>query len=616
MQPQLDVCLAVPPFHTLHYPPLGAPVLKTALLARGLTAQVVYGGFSLAARSGFEPYDRVCRAVKHPKLGERLYRSSAYPPETLVRMAEPEPLSARCQAMYDGLVDFIAPALDALVDEILALRPRILGISSSFEQNLASAALARRVRAAAPEVCIVLGGPNVAWPMARGLAEVFPWVDYFFSGEADVDFPDFCVRLIRQGERPAARILCSQPIRDMRTVFPPDFSEFFAALRPLQDAAVLPEWLPRYLMLESSRGCWWGARHHCTFCGLNGEGMGFREKPAETVLTEVAMLARWGVHRVRMTDNIMPRRYLQDLLPSLAQAEPHTKLFYEVKANLDDDELDVMAAGGLAKIQAGIESLSTSVLALMRKGLTAHQNIALLRSCGAIGMLVVWNILYGFPGETAEDYEATIALIPRLTHLQPPGSVQPIMIDRYSPFFNEPEAMGIGPIQPFPAYRALYPPEARLEDIAYHFEASYTTGLIGNQDLMDRLHAAVESWDQAWKKGRHPLLQVMMIATGAVVIDTRPIARQVLTPLTVEQLAALIHLERARPRARLDPALQASADWLLARDFVVEHEDKLLSVVVRPRPEAAAAVARAAGSAAAVPSRPDSRWSKDRQEAR
>lgn len=614
MEPQLDVCLAVPPFHTLHYPPLGAPVLKTALLARGLSARVVYGGFSLAARSGFEPYDVVCRAVKHPKIGERLYRNHAFPIETLVRMAEPEPLSARGQAAYDGLAGFIAPALDAFVEEILACRPRILGISSSFEQNLASAALARWVRAVAPDVCIVMGGPNVAWPMARGLAQIFPWVDYFFSGESDVDFPDFCARLIRQGERPANRIVCSDPIRDMRTVFAPDFSEFFAALRPLQDAAILPDWLPRYLMLESSRGCWWGARHHCTFCGLNGDGMGFREKPAEMVLAEVAMLARWGVYRVRMTDNIMPRRYLEDLLPALAQAEPHAKLFYEVKANLDDDELDVMAAGGIVKIQAGIESLSTNVLGLMRKGLTAHQNIALLRSCGAIGMLVVWNILYGFPGETAEDYEATITLIPRLTHLQPPGSLQPIMIDRYSPFFNEPEAMGIGPIQPFPAYKALYPPEGRLEDIAYHFEATYTTGLVGNQELMDRLHAAVKSWDEAWKQDRHPLLQLIEVAAGTVVIDTRRIARQVLAPLSAEQLTVLLLLERARPRARLDPAHQASADWLLARDFVIEHEGKLLSVVVRPRPKAAAAVARPAGSTATAPGRQDSRGPTDRQE--
>jgi hypothetical protein len=63
---------------------------------------------------------------------------------------------------------------------------------------------------------MLLGAPPAA---SRG----FPWIDYFFAGEADLDFPDFCERLIREGKRPAERIIRSEPIRDMRTVFTPDF---------------------------------------------------------------------------------------------------------------------------------------------------------------------------------------------------------------------------------------------------------------------------------------------------------------------------------------------------------------------------------------------------------
>ena len=31
------------------------------------------------------------------------------------------------------------------------------------------------------------------------------------------------------------------------------------------------------LLIETSRGCWWGERNHCTFCGLNGSSMSFDE---------------------------------------------------------------------------------------------------------------------------------------------------------------------------------------------------------------------------------------------------------------------------------------------------------------------------------------------------
>lgn len=595
----MDICFAVPPFHTLHYPPLGAPILKRACEARGFSACVVYGGIPLAVEAGFDAYDLVCRAIRYPKIGERLFRPYAYPPETVARLPAPEPLSAAEQAVFDGVAGAIAPALDAFVAQVLASQPRILGISSMFEQNLAASALAWRVKAAAPAICIVMGGANTAWPMARGLADVFPWVDHFFSGESDVDFVEFCERLIRHGERPAQRIICSEPIRDMRVVHAPDFSDFFAALRPLQEAGRLPGWLPRWVTMETSRGCWWGAKQHCTFCGLNGDGMDFREKPAGRALDELADLSRWQVDCIRMADNIMPRQYLKDLLPALARTEPRLRLFYEVKANLTEDQVDVMALGGVTKIQPGIESLSSHVLRLMRKGVSAHQNIALLRSCAGVGLSVVWNIIYGFPGETADDYEATIALLPRLEHLQPPQSTHEIHIDRFSPFFREPETLGIGPIAPAGSYRALYPPEAALHDIAYHFSAEYSTELLGNPGLRRRLHAAVTEWEDGWDKDPRPVLQLFAAGASTLILDTRRIARQPVTALTAERLAALRHCDTARARSGLTPALADAADWLLARDFLIEHEGSLLSVVVCPRADIAAVVGRSSPDASA-----------------
>ena len=596
----LDICFAVPPFHPVHFPALGASMLKRSCEARGLSARVVYGGFTLAALTGYEPYERLSSAIQYPKIGERLFRAHAYPPETVARLPTLEPLTDDQQALYDGIVEWVAPGLDAFVDQVLALRPRILGIASTFEQNLASAALARHVKAKAPEICIVLGGANAGWPMARGLADIFPWIDYFFAGEADVDFPNFCERAIRHGEWPAERIIRSEPISDMRTVFAPDYSDYFAALRPLQKAGILPGWLPRYVTMENSRGCWWGAKHHCTFCGLNKDGMSFRSKPAERVQRELAEVAGLGVELVWNTDNIMPLGYFTDLLPALAATGPHLQLFYEVKSNLTEQQVDVMALAGISCIQPGIESLSSNVLTLMRKGVSAHQNIALLRSCAGVGTWVIWNMLYAFPGESAADYEAMIGLMPSLAHLQPPTGAHKIVIDRFSPNFNESEAMGIGPIEPLRSYHALYPPEAAVTDIAYHFFGDYSTDLLRQPDVLERLKDAIAEWQHAWAHNAHPVLQLFEAGTSTLIIDTRPIARAATTRLSAEQLAALLHFERAHPRAGLDPALEASAEWLLARDFLIEHEGKLMSVVVRPR---AAIVAKVAEWTAGAPAR-------------
>jgi ribosomal peptide maturation radical SAM protein 1 len=583
--PAIDICLVVPPFESVHHPNLATAILKSACQARGLTSRVVYGGMMLAARTGLDAYDAVYDSPMKQRVGERLFRRYAYPPDTVAQLPEPHRLADQLQAAHDAIADAIGPALDELVEQVLILAPRILGITSGFQQNLAASALALRVKAAAPDIVIVMGGPNVAGPLGHGLAKAFPWVDYFFTGEADIDFPDFCERLISQGERPGARVIDSEPIRDMTTVFAPDFSDFFAALRFYQAAGVLPASLPRYLMAESSRGCWWGARSHCTFCGLNNDGMAFREKPAARMVEELAALGQWRVDAVMMTDNIMPRGYLDTLLPTLAESGAPLGLFYEVKANLTAAHVDTMVRGGIVAIQPGIESLSSDVLRLMRKGVSAHQNIALLRHCSAVGMQVHWNILYGFPGEAAEEYAAMIALMPRLHHLYPPGGWARIVIDRYSPYFRDSIAMGIGPVTPQLAYRALYPRDVPTEDIAYHFAGDYTTAFLDRPDLVAGMRSAIEAWRAAWAGPKVPALRLVEVGGAAVVVDTRSLAREPMAPLSAEQCDLLVKLEKPRVRDGLDPASAALVDALVARDFVIDHEGILMSIVVRPKAE-------------------------------
>lgn len=586
--PTADVCLVVPPFESLHHPNLGTAILKSACAARGLSTRIVYGGPLLAARIGHVRYDAVYDSPMRFRLGERLFRAFAYPSEQVIALSKPEPLPPDLHELELSLAPQIEPALDALVEKVLALRPRIVGLTSSFQQNLAASAVARRIKARAPEIITVMGGPNVAGPLANGIAQAFPWIDYLFSGEADLDFPDFCEAYLRRGELPRERVVVNEPIRDMRVVFPPDFDDFFAQLRPLQASGALPAGLPRYLMAETSRGCWWGAKHHCTFCGLNAEGMDFREKPAERVIGELEALKRWDVPRVMLTDNIMPGRYLVELMPRLADSPKRLGLFYEIKANLSEPQVDMLVQGGVVAIQPGIESLSSDVLKLMRKGVSAHQNIALLRHCSGVALQVFWNILYGFPGERADDYAAMIELMPKLHHLFPPSSATAIVIDRYSPYFADPVGMGVAPIAPQPAYRALYPSSVAVEDIAYHFVGDYRTELLDQPRLLAELRAAILAWRQSWADRKAPVLQLFERDGQPLVLDTRAIARAPLTKLTTEQHAALLHLHKARARERLDPDLARQAQWLFDRGFVIDHEDKLMSVVVHPRHDVAA----------------------------
>ena len=114
------------------------------------------------------------------------------------------------------------------------------------------------------------------------------------------------------------------------------------------------------------------------------------------------LVERYGQYtrRLSATDNIIPMKYFQDFLPTLAQLGLKLDIFYETKANLKDEQLRLYAMAGLNHIQPGIESFSTPVLKLNApKGTSALQNIRLLRQCKEHGIRAYWNYIFGFPGE-------------------------------------------------------------------------------------------------------------------------------------------------------------------------------------------------------------------------
>jgi ribosomal peptide maturation radical SAM protein 1 len=329
--------------------------------------------------------------------------------------------------------------------------------------------------------------------------------------------------------------------------------------------------------------------------------MQFRDKTAQHLREELEALAQWGVDMVYMADNIMPLNYLRNLFPALALIEPQIKLFYEVKANLSTANIDVLKRGGVVSIQPGIESLSSDVLKLMRKGVSAHQNVALLRDSRGAGLTVHWGIIYGFPGEAAAHYEAMIGLMPKIEHLQPPNGAHRIIIDRFSPFFRDPRGTGINEVSPIEGYRALYPSEVDTADIAYHFDGHYSTALLENPDLLGRLLGAVEAWKAAWISKPVAVLELFERGGGALVLDTRSASRQPVTKLTIEQHDALIALERPHKRAALDPALAAETDWLIEKGFIIDYEDILISIVVRPRKREDELAPQQSGHTAPIP---------------
>jgi len=601
--PCAPVIIVVPPAANLAFPALGPSILAAACRRDGVDAHVIYANAEYAARVGFDLYQRVGWSPLSSMVGEALMRAAAFgedggaleaamrgggegldavpifdAPDASLSRADLERMAARVPAW-----------VDATVSRILACAPRIVGFSSVFQQTLASVALARALKARAPEVLTVLGGPNAAEPMGSALAEVTDAFDHVFSGEADLVFPVFCKAFLANGERPSTRVVSCPMVGDMDRVPLPAYDDYFVQIRALQADDRLPPELPRWLHFETSRGCWYGEKHHCTFCGLNGAEMAYRSRGATRVLTDLETLANtWGIRRLRATDNILPRSYVRDVLPALprgAAGEPVYELAWEVKANVEPRDLDAFVAAGLREIQPGIESLSSHVLKCMDKGTTGLRNVRLLRECRARDLRVFWNVLFALPGERPADYADLVAIAPMCEHLQPPQEWGPIGIDRFSPYHARPQSYGIDRVEPFPVYRALYGARADLDRLAYHFRGVYRTVWHDDGALRSRVEEALGRWSRAWQVDSPPRLEATrMRAGGLLIVDTRACATQRMHALGTETAALLDALRSPLPEDRVAQAQRPAIDRLVASRLVVRHEGQLLSLVVE-RPE-------------------------------
>lgn len=406
--------------------------------------------------------------------------------------------------------------LDACAGELLAARPSVVGFTTTFGQNVPSLVLSKLLKQRDPSLKIVFGGANCDGPMGAALHRAFPWVDVVVRGEGERVVAQLMLDLLGGGKVRRQPGLCLREARRRvvveqtpaaaaslgETPFPV-YDEYFARIEKVSFG---PEVLRDVsIPFEASRGCWWGAKQHCTFCGLNGSAMAFRSKTAERAADELLYLARrYRQLSFQAVDNIMDMRYFDEFLPRLRDSGSDLRLFYEIKSNLKRWQVRVLREAGVSEVQPGLESLSTPVLRLMRKGVTALQNIRLLKWCAEFGVRVYWNIIYGFPGEPPAEYERMAALMPSLTHLEPPNLIR-LGLERFSPYHQRPRDFNLEVTGPRAHYRFAYPcDEATINDLAYSFEYRYADDQ-DPESYTDSVRQAVEEWRTSYGEGRTSL---------------------------------------------------------------------------------------------------------------
>jgi tRNA-2-methylthio-N6-dimethylallyladenosine synthase len=252
-----------------------------------------------------------------------------------------------------------------------------------------------------PHVVIGVGG-CVASQEGEGITARAPFVDLVFGPQTLHRLPEMLNGLRRSG-------------RSQIDISFPEIEKFDRLPEPQADGAAA--------FVSIMEGC----SKYCTFCVVpytRGEEI---SRPFEQVLHEIRALARQGVREVTllgqnvnayagpMEDGIIAD--LATLIHFVSAIDGVERIRFTTSHPLDFNDSLVEAYANVPKLNnflhLPVQSGSDRILAAMKRGHTVLEYKQKLRKLRAVrpDICISTDIIVGFPGETDEDFTATMNLI-------------------------------------------------------------------------------------------------------------------------------------------------------------------------------------------------------------
>ncbi len=386
------------------------------------------------------PYERIAPGYSFIKT-----MTSKVPALGLLHLAA----QARADGYVPSIIESDVQGLTAaqVAARVIRERPKYVGITLFTVGVWLAAELSRRVKAACPEIQILVGGPHIS---SMGL-------------ETMQRFPEFDIAVVGEGEGVLSQLLkkldAGQSPADVPNVIYREGGQVRAthtqSIRSPMDELPMPAWdllpgFPRAYTpavysyprgpvgtIAASRGC----PFHCKFCDTSTFGATVRAYSAQAVYEQMVFLQkRWRVNHVLFVDDLFvasPKR-TRELCRLII--DNRLKMTWTCSARVDcvkPDLLRLMKQAGCWEIEFGLESGSNELLQKMEKHARVERSEQAVKWTHEAGIRTKGLFMLGYPGEDAETIAATKAFVGRipmhvmnLTKFTPyPGS--PIYRDLY-----------------------------------------------------------------------------------------------------------------------------------------------------------------------------------------
>lgn len=286
----------------------------------------------------------------------------------------------------------ISQGTTEILEAILALQPRILGLGVYIWNAAESLRLVADLKRAAPHLIIILGGPEVSYETDQ--QPIIALADYTITGEADLAFAALCRRLLA-GERPLLKVIAA------------DLPEFDQLVLPydLYDERDIAH---RVIYVEASRGC----PFKCEFC-LSSLDVPLRHAPLDRFLAAMEHLLDRGVRQFKFVDrtfnlNLKVSRAILDFF--LERYVPGMFLHFEmIPDRLPEALREPIRASppGALQFEVGIQTLNPEVEQLISRRQEHDriiENLRFLRE--QTGVHVHADLIVGLPGEDVASFAA------------------------------------------------------------------------------------------------------------------------------------------------------------------------------------------------------------------
>jgi len=294
--------------------------------------------------------------------------------------------------------------------------PQFVGTTAVTMNFNHAAGVIRDVKALAPDILTVMGGPHVTF-CARETLEACPEIDFIVLGEGE----EILVELVKAYQN-------NSPWSDIKGLAYQDRGRpvLTASKDPIQDIDGLPEParhlipLGRYralglpISMTTSRGC----PFRCIFCvGRKMVGAKVRYRNPQKVVDELAYLSTLGFHQINIADDLFTASKKHCLAVCDEIIRRQLNIQWTSFARVDTVSrpvLERMKQAGCNAVSFGVETGSPEILTTIKKGITLDQVIHAVTICNDVGITPQASFILGLPGETIHTLQQTVAFAEQL----------------------------------------------------------------------------------------------------------------------------------------------------------------------------------------------------------